>query len=177
MFKVPLCTKRCWVHLNLMHPSTVGLEVWFRPVRSHVLLITRLVILTLTNEKVTSEQNRLFENSFPVWSTLWWGVRVHPPQLNSTLSIFCVFHHGGHVHHLIIVCVSYCASDGIVFKDYRSNMSWFTLACCPRCGSWLWDLIRSLLFSLFLVLHWLSITKHISAYGSIKWPWNFLKCA
>lgn len=89
-----------------MHPSTAGLQVWFRPVCSHVLLITRLLILTLTNAKVTSEQNRLFENSFPVWSTLWWGVRVHPPTVK--LSIFCVFHHGGHVHHLIIVCVLLC---------------------------------------------------------------------
>lgn len=147
---MPLCTKRCWVHLNLMHPSTAGLQVWFRPVCSHVLLITRLLILTLTNAKVTSEQNRLFENSFPVWSTLWWGVRVHPPpQLNCLFSVFSTM---GVTFTTWLLCVSYCASDGIVFKDHRSNVSWFTLGCCPRCGSWLWDLIRSLPFVLGFTL-------------------------
>lgn len=91
-----------------MHPSTAGLEVWFRPVCSHVLLIARLVILTLTNEKVASEQNRLFENSFPVWSTLWWGVRVHPPTVK--LCLFSVFSTMGvtFTTWLLCVCVLLC---------------------------------------------------------------------
>lgn len=91
-----------------MHPSTAGLEVWFRPVHSHVLLITRLLILTLTNAKVASEQNRLFENSFPVWSTLWWGVRVHPPPQLNSVYFLCFPPWGSRSPPDYCVCVLLC---------------------------------------------------------------------